>query len=102
MTGNGGQNMAQTLRAVVENGRLRLLDEMALAEGEEVDVIIKRRQEAESEMEKIRQALGDSVYWPDPDADINPEVADELENIRDALEGLRPLSEIIIEEREGR
>ncbi len=52
--------MAQRVRAVYERGHLRLLDDVALDEGEQVSVSIH------SEREKIMAALGDLVVTPPP------------------------------------
>ena len=45
--------MSQPIRAVYDHGSLRLLDEVELAEGQEVHVVIL------SEKERVRAALGE-------------------------------------------
>jgi len=85
--------MVQILRAVYEQGHLRLLDPVDLKEGQEIHVMIM------SERELARAALADLlVQMPDPtDDDFDEEaVAREIE---EAFRGQPPLSETIIEER---
>jgi len=81
------------VRAIYENGQLRLLDPVDLSEGQEIRVMIM------SERELARAALADIlVQMPDPtDDDFDEEaVAREIE---EAFRGLPPLSETIIQER---
>jgi predicted DNA-binding antitoxin AbrB/MazE fold protein len=89
------RNMGQTVRAVYERGYLRLLEKVALAEGQEVHISIL------SNRDLIRQALGDLVVkYPDESDDV--EDFDEealLAEVAAAFEGLPPLSETIIAER---
>jgi predicted DNA-binding antitoxin AbrB/MazE fold protein len=89
-----GDAMAIEIRAIYENGLFRPLDPVDLAEGQEVTVSFVMNEET-----AIRAALGDLVHWHDLNADIHPEIEDEAQAIEDAFRGLRPLSEIIIEER---
>ncbi len=81
------------VRAIYENGQLRLLDPVDLQEGQEIYVTIM------SERERVRAALADIlVQMPDPtDDDFDEEAA--AREIEDAFRGLPPLSETIIEER---
>jgi predicted DNA-binding antitoxin AbrB/MazE fold protein len=93
----GGCAVSQPIRAVYDHGSLRLLDEVELAEGQEVHLVIL------SEKERVRAALGDLLMeWPDPgDVDIDEDAL--REEITEAFRGLRPLSEeIIAERRSGR
>ncbi len=85
--------MSQTIRAVYNDGNLRLLDEVQLAEGQEVHLVIL------SERERVDAALGDLLMkWPDP-GDVDIDEAAVLEELADAFRGLPPLSEEIIAER---
>lgn len=87
--------MPQSVRAVYNDGSLRLLDEVALAEGEEVHLVIL------SETERVRAALGDLLMeWPEPDPDVGEIDEDALRaELTEAFRGLPPLSEEIIAER---
>ena len=85
--------MSQPIRAVFNEGSLRLLDEVQLAEGQEVHLVIL------SERERVDAALGDLLMkWPDP-GDVDIDEAALLEELADAFRGLPPLSEEIIAER---
>jgi len=87
--------MALKIRAIYQNGQIKLLDPVDLQEGQQMTISI----ETISDDEALRAALGDSVQWPDPNYDEDAWVEDEAQAIEDAFRGLRPLSEIIIEER---
>ena len=87
--------MALKIRAEYRDGKIKLLDPVDLEEGQQLTINI----EPVSNDEAIRAALGDSVQWPDPNYDGDAWVEDEAQAIKDAFQGLRPLSEIIIEER---
>lgn len=87
--------MALKIRAVYENGRIKLLDPVELHEGQQLTISV----EPVSDDEAIRIALGDLVQWPDSTYDEDAWVEQEAQAIEDAFRGLRPLSEIIIEER---
>ena len=87
--------MALKIRAIYENGQIKLLDPVELHEGQQLTISV----EPVSDDEAIRAALGDLVQWPDPTYDEDAWVEDEAQAIEDAFRGLRPLSEIIIEER---
>jgi predicted DNA-binding antitoxin AbrB/MazE fold protein len=87
--------MTQTIRAVYEDGHLRLLDPIDLNEGEEVQVTIL------SDRERVRAALGDLVvqYPVSDDDDIDEEAL--LREIEEGFKGVT-LSDVIIgERREG-
>lgn len=85
--------MMQSVRAVYQDGQLRLLDPVDLVDGQEVSITIM------PERDRIRVALGDLVaQFPDPTSDD----IDENELMREIEAGFRgqpPLSETIIEER---
>jgi predicted DNA-binding antitoxin AbrB/MazE fold protein len=86
--------MSQAIRAIYEGGQLRLLDPVTLAEGEQVAIMILNENDA------VLAALGDLVVPPSHDFD--DEDVDEaalLREIENVLEGKKPLSETIIEER---
>ncbi|MBI5957235.1 MAG: antitoxin family protein [Chloroflexi bacterium] len=85
--------MSQPIRAVYSDGQLRLLDPVALSEGQEIQLVIL------SDADRVIAALGDLlVEIPDlTDENLNEEaLAHEVEN---GFRGQRPLSEIIIEDR---
>lgn len=84
--------MAQPIRAVYNEGWLRLLDPVNLVEGEQIQVTIL------SERDQVMVALGDMVVQP---SDFEDDI-DEAELARVIEEGFRgqpPLSETIIQER---
>jgi predicted DNA-binding antitoxin AbrB/MazE fold protein len=85
--------MSQSVRAIYNQGSLRLLEPVDLAEGQEIRVVIL------SERERIRAALGDLlVQYPEvPDDDFDEEAL--AREIEEAFRGQPPLSETIIEER---
>jgi predicted DNA-binding antitoxin AbrB/MazE fold protein len=87
--------MSQPIRAVYDNGSLRLLDEVQLEEGQQVHLVIL------SEKERVRAALGDLLMeWPNPgDVDIDEDAL--RAELTEAFRGLPPLSEEIIAERRG-
>jgi predicted DNA-binding antitoxin AbrB/MazE fold protein len=87
--------MGIKIRAVYEEGHLRLLDPVELREGQQVDVIIES---TESET-ALRTALGDLVRWPDPADERDAEIEAQAEAIDRAFSGGRPVSEILIEDR---
>lgn len=89
------------VRAIVEGGRLRPLEEVALIEGQTVQVVIMPQDVSNDE--RVRALLGDLVEPRDPNlepVDTQAMLA-ELDHL---LEGQTPnVSEAIIEERrEGR
>ena len=86
--------MSQPIRAVYNDGRLRLLDEVDLAEGQHVHLRIL------TEQERVDAALGDLlVKMPEPPGAEEIDEAALREEVRDAFRGLPPLSEDIIAER---
>ena len=85
--------IAHAVRAIYEQGRLRLLDPVDLTEGQEIQLMIV------TERERARAALGDSLVHYDPDTD---EVVDEaalLAEIYTDTKGKPAISDAIIEER---
>lgn len=78
------------IRAVYNDGQLRLLDPVELSEGEEIQLMIL------SDEERVIAALGDLlVKVPDPADNVDEEAL-----AREVEEGFRtPLSDAIIEER---
>ena len=86
--------MAQTIRAVYEEGHLRPLEPIDLTEGQEVHVTIL------SERERVRAALGDLVVqYPPIDDDLDEEAL--LREIREGFKGVTVSDAIIEERREG-
>ncbi len=86
--------MAQEVRAVYEDGRLRVLDPVTLAEGEQVQVMILREQE------RTRAALGDLLLEPAPDTGDTVDEAGLLAEIDATVQGQVRVSEAIIQERQ--
>ena len=85
--------MSQPIRAVYDQGSLRLLDEVQLREDQEVHLVIL------SEQERVDAALGDLlVKMPEPDLGAIDEAA-LREKVANAFRGTPPLSEDIIAER---
>ena len=85
--------MAQALRAIYEDGRLRMLDPVALIEGEQVQVTIL------SDRERTRAALGDLLVDSEPDRDDSVDEAALQAEIDAALQGQVSVSDVIIQER---
>lgn len=83
------------IRAVYDNGTLRLLDPVELLPGQQVTVTI----ETPTEQDAMRTALGDLVRWADPDAGQDAWAEDEADAIDQAFQGRPSLSQIILEER---
>ncbi len=85
--------MARAVRAVYEQGWLRLLDPVNLIEGQEVHVMLL------SERERARAALDNLLvqYELEPLNEIDE--AKLLAEIDAAMEGKPPISDAIIEER---
>lgn len=85
--------MAHSVRAIYENGRLRPLQPLDLAEGQEIELMIL------SERDRVTAALGDLLVQVPP---LTPDDVDEaalMREIEEAFRGQRRLSETIIEER---
>ena len=86
--------MAQEVRAVYEDGRLRVLDPVTLAEGEQVQLTIF------SEQERTRGALGNLLVEPAADTGDAVDEAGLLAEIDATLQGQVSVSEAIIQERQ--
>lgn len=99
--------MMVAVRAIYENGNLRLLDPVDLQPGQQVVINVERDTRSETkrdltpeeELEILKTTLGDLIIWADPTYDENAWVEDEAENIARELGKGKWLSEIIIEER---
>jgi predicted DNA-binding antitoxin AbrB/MazE fold protein len=88
--------MTDHVEAIYENGQLRLLTPVKLTNGQRVQVAI----ESLPSDEALRNALGDLVsHWPDPSDNQDAELENLADEIDHALQGSKPLSEIIIEDR---
>jgi predicted DNA-binding antitoxin AbrB/MazE fold protein len=89
--------VAQPVRAIYEQGRLRLLDPVDLAEGQEIQLMII------SERERARAALGDILVHYDPDAELDEPIDEAalLAEIHADTKGKPAISDAIIEERRG-
>jgi predicted DNA-binding antitoxin AbrB/MazE fold protein len=87
--------MALKIRAVYEDGQIKLLDPVELHEGQQLTISV----EPENEREKLKAILGDMVRWSDPDDDRDAWVEDMAEEIDRAFQGDPPLSQYIIEDR---
>lgn len=83
----------QYIRAVYEDGHLRLLDPVELQNGEQVYLNIQ------TEDAMLRAALGDLVRWPDPTYNEHEELEAQAEELRQAFSVGKPLSEMILEDR---
>ncbi len=84
-----------TIRAIYEDGYLRLLDPLTLTTGQEVKLTI----ETPSEQDTLRDVLGDLVRWATPADDRDAWAEAEADRIDQAFQGTPPLSQIILEER---
>jgi len=87
--------MLLPVRAIYQDGNLRLLEPVDLQNGQQVEILIQ----VDPPDDIIRAALGDLVRWPDPTDNRDAEVEAEADNIARAFSIGRPLSEIIIEDR---
>lgn len=85
--------MTDSIRAVYQDGSLRLLDEVRLAEGQEVHLVIL------TEKERARIALGDLVVERRGRHEEDIDEAALLEDIANGFRGTGLLSEAIIAER---
>ena len=85
--------MSQPIRAVYNDGNLRLLDEVELTEGQEVRLLIL------SEKERVRAALGDLVMKAPDRARQEIDENALLAEIAKGFRGTQLPSEIIIAER---
>lgn len=85
-----------SVRAVYHNGQLHLLDPVDLNDGEEIllQIVPKRP--------SVRELIGDMLATVEQkDADTDIDEAAILSELAEVLKGQRPLSEIIIEERQS-
>ena len=87
--------MALPLRAIYQDGQLRLLDPVELQNGQEVEVIIQPALPDD----RLRQILGDRVRWPDAHDNRHAELESRLEEIAQALGGGKSGSTMIDEDR---
>ncbi len=93
------------VRAIYENGTLRLLDPVDLQPGQQVTIqldpeaVQPKQPTPEEERAILREALGDLLIWADPTYAENEWVEAEADNIARELAGGKRLSDIIIEER---
>jgi predicted DNA-binding antitoxin AbrB/MazE fold protein len=86
------------IRAIYENGMLRLLDPVELEEGQRVDVVLHLK----TEQELVREALKDlNIQWHNPNAFADDDIDEKalMKEIRDTFSGDPPLSQYIIEDR---
>ena len=100
--------MDQTIIAIYENGVLRPLTPLALPEHTEVEIALKPLPSpatAETHRRRVRKALSAAgLVLPEPDTPplVQPLSAAERHELACRIPAGRPLSEIIIEAREGR
>lgn len=86
--------VAQPIRAIYEQGRLRLLDPIDLAEGQEIQLMIL------SERERARTVLADILVHHEPDTELDDINEAALQAEIDAeTKGKVTVSDAIIEER---
>jgi predicted DNA-binding antitoxin AbrB/MazE fold protein len=85
--------MGQLVRAIYENGRLRLLDPVDLAEGQEIELVIP------SKRDRVERALGDLLVRYESEAATEVDEAALMDEIDTATRGKPSVSEAIIEER---
>lgn len=86
--------MIHAIRAIFEQGKLRLLDPVELSEGQEIQVLIL------SEQNQVRAALSDLLVDMPEFADNDVDEAALMAEIADGFRGQNPLSQTIIEERQ--
>jgi len=99
--------MDQTVTAIYENGVLRPLDPLDLPEHAKVHISITPLQapaDAEAHRRQVREALvAAGLVLPEPAAPQGQPLSEqERDELARRIPAGRPLSEIIIEEREGR
>jgi predicted DNA-binding antitoxin AbrB/MazE fold protein len=87
-------DMADAVRAVYENGRLRLLDAVDLSDGQEVQLVIV------SERTQVQSALGDLMLEMAEAPEKDVDEAALLREIENSFRGQSPLSKTIIDERQ--
>lgn len=93
--------MSRAIRAIYEDGHLRLLDPVELAEGEQVQITILHQLGVPlTENERMRAALSNSVRFPSAALESDNIDTEALQRELDAaLEDSPPVSEYIIQER---
>jgi len=97
--------MDQSITAIYENGVLRPLTPLALPEHTEVEISIKPLPSTAAHRCRGRKVLNATgLVLPEPDTPpfVQPLSAAERHELARRIPTGRPLSEIIIEEREGR
>jgi predicted DNA-binding antitoxin AbrB/MazE fold protein len=87
--------MALKIRAVYQDGEIKLLDPVELQEGQQMTISV----EPVNEHEKLKAIFGDMVIWPDTSDDSDAWVEDMADEIDRAFQGDPPLSQYIIEDR---
>jgi predicted DNA-binding antitoxin AbrB/MazE fold protein len=87
--------MALKIRAIYENGQIKLLDPVELHEGQQLTVNV----EQVSEQDAVRAALGNLIRPSNPDDNRDAWVEELAEEIAQELSKGRSLTEILIEER---
>lgn len=85
--------MTNSVRAVVENGMIRLLEPIDLVEGQQIEVTIT------TERDRAIEVLGDLLVQIPEQEDAAADDASLMKEIEDAFRGQQPLSETIMEER---
>jgi len=85
--------MSTAIRAVYEHGHLRLLDQVDLAEGQEIRVMIV------NDAQGVRAALGELLVAFPRVSEPEIDEADLLSEIDVAYKGRPPISDAIIQER---
>lgn len=85
------------IRVIYEGGVFRPVEPVDLPDGQEATVTID---DVTRHNEELKMILSDMhIRWSNPDDDTDAWVEDMADEIADAFKGLKPLSEIIIEER---
>lgn len=89
--------MAQTIRAIYEQGHLRPLEPIELTEGQEVQVTIL------SDRERVRAVLGDLLVERTDEDEMGDDIDEEalMRQIDSELKGVTVSDAIIEERREG-
>ena len=85
--------MAEIIRAVYEQGRLRPLDPLPLTDGQEICLAVL------SEREQARSALADMLAPVDTESAAEVDEAALVATIDAALQGQPPVSDAILDER---
>jgi predicted DNA-binding antitoxin AbrB/MazE fold protein len=85
--------MGQAVRAIYEQGRLRLLDPVNLTEGQEIELIII------SDRERAYTALGDLLIRYEPESENEIDETRLMAELDAALQGKPSVSDVIIRER---